>query len=163
MTGSKEYNFQLKQHERFGQQKYNYIQYDNHLSSQLFLTLRRSILKVQDDSLKATELVYKSIGLLAKFVIVTFLFILSAEISKSQNDMADRCVLITDCGKNVERRKQRRSQSDTAINVTSRVSILLCTVSNCKSCLRVKYICESNHVHSGIFLLFCEQDIADVH
>uniref|UniRef100_A0A8C9NH08 Synaptotagmin like 3 n=1 Tax=Serinus canaria TaxID=9135 RepID=A0A8C9NH08_SERCA len=43
------------------------------------------------------------------------------KISKSQNDMADRCVLITDCGKNVERRKQRRSQSDTAINVTSRM------------------------------------------
>lgn len=43
------------------------------------------------------------------------------KISKSQNDMADRCVLTTDCGKNVERRKQRRSQSDTAINVTSRM------------------------------------------
>ncbi|KAF2974443.1 hypothetical protein EK904_010003 [Melospiza melodia maxima] len=43
------------------------------------------------------------------------------EISKSQNDMADRCVLTTDYGKNVERRKQRRSQSDTAINVTSRM------------------------------------------
>ncbi|XP_023779208.1 synaptotagmin-like protein 3 isoform X1 [Cyanistes caeruleus] len=43
------------------------------------------------------------------------------KISKSQNDMADRCVLTTDCGKNVERRKQRRSQSDTAINITSRV------------------------------------------
>ncbi|XP_037987451.1 synaptotagmin-like protein 3 isoform X4 [Motacilla alba alba] len=43
------------------------------------------------------------------------------KISKSQNDMADRCVLTTDYGKNVERRKQRRSQSDTAINVTSRM------------------------------------------
>ncbi|XP_015477907.1 synaptotagmin-like protein 3 isoform X2 [Parus major] len=43
------------------------------------------------------------------------------KISKSQNDMADRCVLTADCGKNVERRKQRRSQSDTAINITSRV------------------------------------------
>ncbi|NXO24021.1 SYTL3 protein, partial [Cisticola juncidis] len=43
------------------------------------------------------------------------------KISKSQNDMADRCVLTTDCGKNVERRKQRRSQSDTAINITSRM------------------------------------------
>ncbi|NWR05722.1 SYTL3 protein, partial [Paradoxornis webbianus] len=43
------------------------------------------------------------------------------KISKSQNDMADRCVLTTDCGKNVERRKQRRSQSDTAINITSRI------------------------------------------
>ncbi|OWK52475.1 Synaptotagmin-like protein 3 [Lonchura striata] len=59
--------------------------------------------------------------LLAKFVIVTYLFILSSEISKSQNDMADRCALTTDYGKNVERRKQRRSQSDTAINITSRV------------------------------------------
>ncbi|XP_039913501.1 synaptotagmin-like protein 3 isoform X2 [Hirundo rustica] len=43
------------------------------------------------------------------------------KISKSQNDMVDRCVLTTDCGKNVERRKQRRSQSDTAINITSRM------------------------------------------
>ncbi|NXS83289.1 SYTL3 protein, partial [Erpornis zantholeuca] len=43
------------------------------------------------------------------------------KISKSQNDMADRCVLTTDYGKNVERRKQRRSQSDTAINITSRI------------------------------------------
>ncbi|NWW76985.1 SYTL3 protein, partial [Climacteris rufus] len=44
------------------------------------------------------------------------------KISKSQNDMADRCVLTTDYGKNVERRKQRRSQSDTAINITSRMT-----------------------------------------
>ncbi|NXB59903.1 SYTL3 protein, partial [Struthidea cinerea] len=43
------------------------------------------------------------------------------KISKSQNDMADRCVLTTDYGKTVERRKQRRSQSDTAINITSRM------------------------------------------
>ncbi|XP_072783086.1 synaptotagmin-like protein 3 [Taeniopygia guttata] len=43
------------------------------------------------------------------------------KISKSQNDMADRCVLTTDYGKNVERRKQRRSQSDTAINIASRI------------------------------------------
>ncbi|NXE88330.1 SYTL3 protein, partial [Menura novaehollandiae] len=43
------------------------------------------------------------------------------KISKSQNDMADRCVLTTDYGKNVERRQQRRSQSDTAINITSRM------------------------------------------
>ncbi|NWV23631.1 SYTL3 protein, partial [Origma solitaria] len=43
------------------------------------------------------------------------------KISKSQNDMADRCVLTTDYGKNVERRKQRRSLSDTAINITSRM------------------------------------------
>ncbi|NWT87472.1 SYTL3 protein, partial [Lanius ludovicianus] len=43
------------------------------------------------------------------------------KISKSQNDMADSCVLTTDGGKNVERRKQRRSQSDTAINITSRI------------------------------------------
>ncbi|KAM7061889.1 synaptotagmin-like protein 3 isoform 3-T3 [Acridotheres tristis] len=43
------------------------------------------------------------------------------KISKSQNDMADRCVLTTDYGKNMERRKQRRSQSDTAINITSRM------------------------------------------
>ncbi|NXI19051.1 SYTL3 protein, partial [Irena cyanogastra] len=43
------------------------------------------------------------------------------KISKSQNDMADRCVLTTDYGKNVERRMQRRSQSDTAINITSRM------------------------------------------
>ncbi|NXO87116.1 SYTL3 protein, partial [Sitta europaea] len=43
------------------------------------------------------------------------------KISKSQNDMADRCVLASDYGKNVERRKQRRSQSDTAINITSRM------------------------------------------
>lgn len=153
MIGSKEYNFQLKQHERFRQAKYNYIQYDNPLSSYLFLTLRRSMLKVQEDSLKATELAYKFIGLLAKFVIVTFPFIFTSEISKSQNDMADRCVLTTDYGKNMERRKQRRSQSDTAINIASRVSILLYTVSNYKSCFRVKYICEHNHVLGGILLL----------
>ncbi|XP_064505326.1 synaptotagmin-like protein 3 [Pseudopipra pipra] len=43
------------------------------------------------------------------------------KISKSQNDMTDRCVLTTDFGKNVERRWQRRSQSDTAINITSKM------------------------------------------
>ncbi|NXW03282.1 SYTL3 protein, partial [Fregetta grallaria] len=43
------------------------------------------------------------------------------KISKSQNDMADRRLLTTDYGQNVERRKQRRSQSDTAINITSRM------------------------------------------
>ncbi|XP_042651719.1 synaptotagmin-like protein 3 [Tyto alba] len=43
------------------------------------------------------------------------------KISKSQNDMADRRLLTTNYGQNVERRKQRRSQSDTAINITSRM------------------------------------------
>ncbi|XP_074024843.1 synaptotagmin-like protein 3 isoform X1 [Numenius arquata] len=43
------------------------------------------------------------------------------KISKSQNDMADRRLLTTDYGQHVERRKQRRSQSDTAINITSRM------------------------------------------
>ncbi|NWS70225.1 SYTL3 protein, partial [Crotophaga sulcirostris] len=43
------------------------------------------------------------------------------KISKSQNDMADRQLLTTDYGRNVERRKQRRSQSDTAINISSRM------------------------------------------
>ncbi|NWR51574.1 SYTL3 protein, partial [Regulus satrapa] len=43
------------------------------------------------------------------------------KISKSQNDMADRRVLTTDYGKSMERRMQRRSQSDTAINVTNRM------------------------------------------
>ncbi|NWR70114.1 SYTL3 protein, partial [Centropus unirufus] len=43
------------------------------------------------------------------------------KISKSQNDMADRQVLTTDYGQNMERRKQRRSQSDTAINISSRM------------------------------------------
>ncbi|XP_030354833.1 synaptotagmin-like protein 3 isoform X1 [Strigops habroptila] len=43
------------------------------------------------------------------------------KISKSQNDMADRRLLTADHGQNVERRKQRRSQSDTAINITSRM------------------------------------------
>ncbi|XP_074943930.1 synaptotagmin-like protein 3 [Phalacrocorax aristotelis] len=43
------------------------------------------------------------------------------KMSKSQNDMADRCLLTTDYGQNVERRKERRSQSDTAINITSRM------------------------------------------
>lgn len=42
------------------------------------------------------------------------------KISKSQNDMADKSLLTTDYGHNVERRRQRRSQSDTAINITSR-------------------------------------------
>uniref|UniRef100_U3J0G2 Synaptotagmin like 3 n=1 Tax=Anas platyrhynchos platyrhynchos TaxID=8840 RepID=U3J0G2_ANAPP len=50
------------------------------------------------------------------------------KISKSQNDMADRSLLTTDYGQNAERRKQRRSQSDTAINITSRVSKLLYTI-----------------------------------
>lgn len=90
MIGSKEYNFQLKQHERFRQAKYNYIQYDNHLSSQLFLALRRSMLKIQDDSLKATELAYKSIGLLAKFVIVTF------SLSYLQKYQSPRMIWLTD-------------------------------------------------------------------
>uniref|UniRef100_A0A8C0AX16 Synaptotagmin like 3 n=1 Tax=Buteo japonicus TaxID=224669 RepID=A0A8C0AX16_9AVES len=52
------------------------------------------------------------------------------KISKSQNDMADRRLLTTDYGQNVERRKQRRSQSDTAINITSRVSILLYNITS---------------------------------
>ncbi|XP_010222984.1 PREDICTED: synaptotagmin-like protein 3 [Tinamus guttatus] len=43
------------------------------------------------------------------------------KISKSQNDMADRSHLTTDYGQNVEKRKERRSQSDTAINITSRL------------------------------------------
>ncbi|XP_051471618.1 synaptotagmin-like protein 3 [Apus apus] len=44
------------------------------------------------------------------------------KISKSQNDMADRSLLTTmGYGKNMERRRQRRSQSDTAINITSRM------------------------------------------
>ncbi|NXG29343.1 SYTL3 protein, partial [Dromaius novaehollandiae] len=43
------------------------------------------------------------------------------KISKSQNDMADRSLLTTDYGQNVEKRKERRSQSDTAINITSRL------------------------------------------
>ncbi|XP_068007162.1 synaptotagmin-like protein 3 isoform X3 [Melanerpes formicivorus] len=43
------------------------------------------------------------------------------KISKSQNDMADRCHLTTDHGHSMERRKQRRSQSDTAINITNRI------------------------------------------
>ncbi|NXN94316.1 SYTL3 protein, partial [Rhinopomastus cyanomelas] len=43
------------------------------------------------------------------------------KISKSQNDVADRRVPATECGTNVERRNQRRSQSDTAINITSRM------------------------------------------
>ncbi|NXA27880.1 SYTL3 protein, partial [Ibidorhyncha struthersii] len=43
------------------------------------------------------------------------------KISKSQNDMADRSLLSTDYGQNMERRRQRRSQSDTAINITSRL------------------------------------------
>ncbi|NXR02852.1 SYTL3 protein, partial [Sagittarius serpentarius] len=43
------------------------------------------------------------------------------KISKSQNDMADRRLLNTDYGQNVQRRKQRRSQSDTAINIASRM------------------------------------------
>ncbi|XP_061234224.1 synaptotagmin-like protein 3 isoform X3 [Neopsephotus bourkii] len=42
------------------------------------------------------------------------------KISKSQNDMADRCLLTTDHGQSL-RRNQRRSQSDTAINITSRI------------------------------------------
>ncbi|NXU57720.1 SYTL3 protein, partial [Turnix velox] len=43
------------------------------------------------------------------------------KISKSQNDMADRHLLTTDHGQNMERRRQRRSQSDTAINISSRM------------------------------------------
>uniref|UniRef100_A0A8C7A2Y3 Synaptotagmin like 3 n=1 Tax=Nothoprocta perdicaria TaxID=30464 RepID=A0A8C7A2Y3_NOTPE len=51
------------------------------------------------------------------------------KISKSQNDMADRSHLTTDYGQHVEKRKERRSQSDTAINITSRVSKSLYSVS----------------------------------
>ncbi|NWU99637.1 SYTL3 protein, partial [Upupa epops] len=47
------------------------------------------------------------------------------KISKSQNDMADKCLPTTDYGTNVERRNQRRSQSDTAINITSRMKSTL--------------------------------------
>ncbi|XP_041418776.1 synaptotagmin-like protein 3 isoform X2 [Xenopus laevis] len=45
----------------------------------------------------------------------------SAEISKSQNDMriTDKCHLTTDYGQKAERRKDRRSNSDTAINLAS--------------------------------------------
>ncbi|XP_009561706.2 synaptotagmin-like protein 3 isoform X1 [Cuculus canorus] len=43
------------------------------------------------------------------------------KISKSQNDMADRQLLTTEYGQNMERRMQRRSQSDTAINISSRM------------------------------------------
>ncbi|NWJ04224.1 SYTL3 protein, partial [Crypturellus undulatus] len=43
------------------------------------------------------------------------------KISKSQNDMADKSRLTTNYGQNVEKRKERRSQSDTAINITSRL------------------------------------------
>ncbi|XP_062428414.1 synaptotagmin-like protein 3 isoform X2 [Rhea pennata] len=43
------------------------------------------------------------------------------KISKSQNDMADKSLLTTDYGQNVENRKERRSQSDTAINITNRL------------------------------------------
>ncbi|NWY07315.1 SYTL3 protein, partial [Nothoprocta ornata] len=43
------------------------------------------------------------------------------KISKSQNDMADRSHLTTDYGQHMEKRKERRSQSDTAINITSRL------------------------------------------
>uniref|UniRef100_A0A8C8SHJ3 Synaptotagmin like 3 n=1 Tax=Pelusios castaneus TaxID=367368 RepID=A0A8C8SHJ3_9SAUR len=43
------------------------------------------------------------------------------KISKSQNDMrADKCLLTTDYGQDMEPRKERRSQSDTAINIASR-------------------------------------------
>ncbi|CAJ0938616.1 unnamed protein product [Ranitomeya imitator] len=41
------------------------------------------------------------------------------EISKSQNDMTDKCYLSTDYGKSAERRKERRSHSDTAIHIAS--------------------------------------------
>lgn len=77
---------------------------------------------------------YKSTDLLAMFVTATSLFVFTSEISKSQNDMADRSLLTTDYGQNAERRKQRRSQSDTAINITSRVSKLLYTI--LKGCFR---------------------------
>ncbi|XP_075718556.1 synaptotagmin-like protein 3 [Rhinoderma darwinii] len=41
------------------------------------------------------------------------------KISKSQNDMTDKFYLSTDYGKTAERRKERRSHSDTAINIAS--------------------------------------------
>ncbi|XP_077145344.1 synaptotagmin-like protein 3 [Ranitomeya variabilis] len=41
------------------------------------------------------------------------------KISKSQNDMTDKCYLSTDYGKSAERRKERRSHSDTAIHIAS--------------------------------------------
>uniref|UniRef100_A0A674HW22 Synaptotagmin like 3 n=1 Tax=Terrapene triunguis TaxID=2587831 RepID=A0A674HW22_9SAUR len=44
------------------------------------------------------------------------------KISKSQNDMrADKSLLTTDYGQDMEQRKERRSQSDTAIDIANRV------------------------------------------
>ncbi|XP_074920183.1 synaptotagmin-like protein 3 [Chelonoidis abingdonii] len=44
------------------------------------------------------------------------------KISKSQNDMrADKSLLTTDYGQDMERKKERRSQSDTAIDVANRI------------------------------------------
>ncbi|EMP36393.1 Synaptotagmin-like protein 3 [Chelonia mydas] len=44
------------------------------------------------------------------------------KMSKSQNDMrADKSLLTTDYGQDMERRKERRSQSDTAIDIASRI------------------------------------------
>ncbi|XP_043400214.1 synaptotagmin-like protein 3 isoform X2 [Chelonia mydas] len=46
------------------------------------------------------------------------------KMSKSQNDMrADKSLLTTDYGQDMERRKERRSQSDTAIDIASRGSL----------------------------------------
>lgn len=44
------------------------------------------------------------------------------KISKSQNDMTDKCYLSTDYGKSTERRKERRSHSDTAIHIASELA-----------------------------------------
>ncbi|XP_044146262.1 synaptotagmin-like protein 3 [Bufo gargarizans] len=41
------------------------------------------------------------------------------KISRSQNDMTDKFYLSTDYGKSADRRKERRSHSDTAINIAS--------------------------------------------
>ncbi|XP_043368192.1 synaptotagmin-like protein 3 isoform X2 [Dermochelys coriacea] len=46
------------------------------------------------------------------------------KISKSQNDMrADKSLLTTDYGQEMEKRKERRSQSDTAIDIANRGSL----------------------------------------
>lgn len=61
---------------------------------------------------KYTNIVYMCFSLFSYFL----------DISKSQNDMAvETCLLTADYGQEMELRKEKRSQSDTAIDIGTRV------------------------------------------
>lgn len=59
------------------------------------------------------------------------------DISKSQNDMVvEKCLLTADYGQDMELRKQKRSQSDTAIDIGTRVFAHILTGSLENECVQ---------------------------